>query len=36
MAWFYGWGSTASWLVPLRGGGLLFTTYFPDVPGTYL
>ena len=23
---FYGWGSTASWLEPLRGGSLLFTT----------
>ena len=23
---FYGWGSTASRLVPLRGGSLLFTT----------
>ena len=35
MAPFYGWGSTASRLVPLRGGSLLFTTKFPDIPGTY-
>ena len=34
MAPFYGWGSTAS-LVPLRGGSLLFTTKFPDIPGTH-
>ena len=26
MAPFYGWGSTASRLEPLRGGNLLFTT----------
>ena len=26
---FYGWGSTALRLVPLQGGGLLFTTKFP-------
>ena len=26
MAPFYGWGSTASRLVPLQGGSLLFTT----------
>ena len=26
MAPFYGWGSTASRLEPLRGGSLLFTT----------
>ena len=32
---FYGWGSTASRLVPLQGGSLLFTTKFPDVPGTH-
>ena len=31
MALFYGWGSTASRLVPLRGGSLLFTTKFPDI-----
>ena len=30
MAPFYGWGSTASRLDPLRGGSLLFTTKFPD------
>ena len=35
MAPFYGWGSTASGLVPLRGGSLLFTTMFPDIPGTH-
>ena len=35
MAPFYGWGSTASRLVPLPGGSLLFTTKFPDIPGTY-
>ena len=33
MAPFYGWGSTASRLEPLRGGSLLFTTKFPEVPG---
>ena len=32
---FYGWGSTASSLVPLRGGSLLFTTKFRDIPGTH-
>ena len=31
---FYGWGSTASRLAPLQGGGLLFTTKFPEIPGT--
>ena len=35
MAPFYGWGSTASRLEPLRGGSLLFTTKFPEVPGTH-
>ena len=35
MAPFYGWGSTASKLVPLQGGNLLFTTKFPDIPGIY-
>ena len=35
MAPFYGWGSTASWLQPLRGGSLLFTTQFPEIPGTH-
>ena len=33
---FYGWGSTASRLQPLRGGSLLFTTQFPEIPGTQL
>ena len=33
---FYGWGSTASRLHPLRGGSLLFTTKFPEIPGTHL
>ena len=28
MAPFYGWGSTASRLEPLRGGSLLFTTFY--------
>ena len=27
---FYGCGSTVSWLEPLQGGSLLFTTKFPD------
>ena len=35
MAPFYGWGSTASRLQPLRGGSLLFTTKFPVIPGTH-
>ena len=35
MAPFYGWGSTASRLQPLRGGSLLFTTKFPEIPGTH-
>ena len=30
MAPFYGWGSTASRIEPLRGGSLLFTTKFPE------
>ena len=34
MAPFYRWGSTASRLEPLRGGSLLFTTKFSEVPGT--
>ena len=33
MAPFYGWGSTASRRQPLRGG--LFTTKFPEIPGTH-
>ena len=32
---FYGWGSTASRLQPLRGGSLLFTTQFPEISGTH-
>ena len=35
MAPFYGWSSTASRLQPLRGGSLLFTTQFPEIPGTH-
>ena len=35
MAPFYGWGSTASSLEPLRGGSLLFTTKSPEIPGTH-
>ena len=35
MAPFPGWGSTASRLEPLRGGGLFFTTKFPEIPGTH-
>ena len=35
MAPFYGWGSTASRLEPLRGSSLLFTTQFPEIPGTH-
>ena len=31
---FYGWGSTTSRLEPLRGGSLLFTNNFPEIPGT--
>ena len=36
MAPFYGWGSTASRLEPLRGSSLLFTSKFPEIPGTHL
>ena len=32
---FYGQGSTASRLEPLRGGSLLFTIQFPEIPGTH-
>ena len=32
---FYGWGSTASKLKPLRRGSLLFTIQFPAIPGTH-
>ena len=35
MAPFYGWGSTASQLEPLRGESLLVTTKFPEIPGTH-
>ena len=36
MAPFYGWGSTASRLEPLRGGSLLFfTTKSPEISGTH-
>ena len=35
MAPFYEWGSTASRLQPLWGGSLLFTTQFPQIPGTH-
>ena len=36
MAPFYGWGSTASRLEPLRGvSSLLFTTKFPEIPGAH-
>ena len=35
MAPFYGWGSTASRLEPLRGGSLLFTTKFPEITGAH-
>ena len=36
MAPFYGWGSTASRLQPLRGGSLLFTIQFSEIPGTHV
>ena len=36
MAPFYGRGSTASRLEPLRGGSLLFTIKSPEIPGIYL
>ena len=32
---FYGWGLAASRLEPLRGGSLLFTTKFPEIPGIH-
>ena len=35
MTLFYGWGSTASSLEPLRVGSLLFTTKFPEISGTH-
>ena len=36
MAPFYGWGSTASRREAHRGGSLLFTTKFPELPGISL
>ena len=36
MAPFYGWGSTALRLEPLRRGSLLFTVKFPEIPDTHL
>ena len=36
MAPFYGGGSTGSRLEPLRGGSLLFTTTFPEIPATHV
>ena len=36
MAPFHGWGSAASRLEKLRGGSLLFTTKFPEIPGTHI
>ena len=35
MAPFHRWGSTASRQEPLRGGSLLFTTKFSEIPGTH-
>ena len=35
MAHFYGWGSTALRLQPLRGGSLLFTIQFPAILVTH-
>ena len=35
MASFYGWGSTASGLEPIRGGSLLFTTKLPEISDTH-
>ena len=32
---FYGWGSTASRLEPLRGGSLLLTTKSREIPGAH-
>ena len=32
---FYGWSSTVSSLEQPRGGSLLFTTKFPEIPGTH-
>ena len=36
MAPFYGWGSTASRLEPLRRGILLFTRKFQEIPGNHV
>ena len=33
---FHGWGLTGLRLEPLPGGSLLFTTKFPEFPGTHL
>ena len=35
MAPFCGWNSTASRLEPIRGSSLLFTSKFPEIPGTH-
>ena len=35
MSPLYGRGSTALRLEPLSGGKLLYTTKFPEIPGTY-
>ena len=35
MVLFHEWGSTASRLEPLKGGGLLFTLKSPEIPGIY-
>ena len=35
MAPIYGWSLIASRLKPLQGGSLLFTTKFPEIPGTH-
>ena len=32
---FYGWGSTAWRLQPLRGGSLLFTIQFPEITSPF-
>ena len=34
MVLFCGWNSTASWLEPVQGGTLAFTTKFPQISGT--
>ena len=35
MAPFYGWGLTTSRVEPLQRRSLLFTTNFPEIPGTH-